>query len=103
MRTRKSTVFVQIERQLIVRTTESQVEGWCDLCGCHSRFVPREDAATLAAISSLTLCHWLERGTLHGGQAPTGEFLICLSSLVRGAYQNAKEENSKWNAEQERK
>ena len=47
MKTRKTTVFVQVEQQLIIRTTASPIEGWCDRCGSQSGPALKDEAESL--------------------------------------------------------
>jgi hypothetical protein len=88
---RTTRIRVQTEQGLILRTHVSGFQSWCELCGCQTRFVPWEEATALASVSSLVLSCWLEQGSLHAGETPTGTLLVCLSSLVKQVYQYANE------------
>jgi len=54
--------------------------GWCPRCGAQVSFIAWDEAAAVAAVTTDTLCRWLDGGSLHcEGGAP----LICLASLLR--------------------
>jgi hypothetical protein len=82
---------VQIEQELTLRTHASSFQNWCELCGCQTRFIPWEEAAALASVSSTVLSRWVEQGRLHSAEMPAGTLLICLSSLVKQVHHNANE------------
>ncbi len=89
---RKTRIALKIQREWSIRIPASSLESWCDCCGRRVRFVGPEEAAALAPVPLQTLSLWVDEGSLHAGETPSGAPLFCLSSLVRQIYNYAHRE-----------
>ena len=67
-------------RSVIVVRAGTSTGHLCSDCAAESWLVPLDQAAALTGTSAGELQRRIEAKTIHFGETPTGEILICLNS-----------------------
>lgn len=75
-------VTIETLRSLRVGATGSERLQRCPQCKSEVPMVTAEEAAALVEITVRKLYRWVEKGSLHFIETPSGQVWICLTSLM---------------------
>jgi hypothetical protein len=78
---RRTTIVIETERLLVVRSQGGNSELWCEHCGSLVTMIGLETAAIVSATSEREIARRVEDGGLHFAESSRGVLLICLPSL----------------------
>ncbi|HYY95323.1 MAG TPA: hypothetical protein VE713_12460 [Pyrinomonadaceae bacterium] len=82
---RRTSIVVETERLLVVRSRRARAQGWCEACGATVRMVGLEEAAIVSGRSQREIVRRVESGLLHFNESARGVLHICLDSLLAEA------------------
>jgi len=91
-RTKYTTAKITIETErLLVMSRRRGFQSWCPACLALVQRLTVDEAAAVAQVELLTVCQWIEAGTIHFAKAEASAPLICAVSL-RDLVQSRKDE-----------
>jgi len=90
-----------VTREIIIETTEHILFrqsardslAWCPRCGCQTRLLSLEEAASLMGVEPAVVDRWVRQGKLHLEASDHGFLKVCANSLsLMRARENEPEE-----------
>jgi hypothetical protein len=79
---KQTKITIETDSLLILRG-RTPLWGWCQWCNAETEMIPVDGVGVISNLAAPEVQAWMKSEDLHRSQAPDGETLICLNSLLK--------------------
>ena len=79
---KQTKITIETDSLLILRG-RTPLRSWCQQCSGETEMIPLEGVGVISNLAPAQVEEWMESQNLHRSQAPNGETLICLNSMLK--------------------